>query len=94
MVVELKVRVSGFGEATSNPYYNITIETITTDLEKIRPLIEKYTDCKPPIFWNEMQMHLKIYLRCALLDVTYTDLYARKKSRNYIKWNYTIEHNH
>jgi L-alanine-DL-glutamate epimerase-like enolase superfamily enzyme len=96
VIVELKSEgISGFGEATSNPYYNITIETITTDLEKIRPLIEKYTDCKPPIFWNEMQMHLKdnLFALCAL-DVAYTDLYARKKKQKlYQMWNYTIEHN-
>jgi hypothetical protein len=30
----IKMGISGYGEATSNPYYNITIDNIVADLEK------------------------------------------------------------
>jgi hypothetical protein len=30
-------RISGYGEATSNPYYNITVDILINDLEKTRP---------------------------------------------------------
>jgi L-alanine-DL-glutamate epimerase-like enolase superfamily enzyme len=34
-IVELRWEgISGYGEATSNPYYNITIDNIVADLEK------------------------------------------------------------
>jgi L-alanine-DL-glutamate epimerase-like enolase superfamily enzyme len=96
IIVELQSEgISGFGEATSNPYYNITTEIIASDLENIRPLIEAYTDCKPEVFWSEMQVHLKenLFALCAL-DVAYTDLYARKKKLKLFQmWNYSIEKN-
>jgi hypothetical protein len=32
--------VSGFGEATSNPYYNTSVPRMIEDLNKIRDIIE------------------------------------------------------
>jgi hypothetical protein len=36
------------------------------------------------------QVSKTIYSPCALDDVAFTDLYARKKSRNIQMWNYSI----
>ena len=30
---------SGFGEATTNPYYNVTVSTMSRALERVRPLL-------------------------------------------------------
>ncbi|MCW2119891.1 dipeptide epimerase [Flavobacterium sp. 7A] len=96
MIVELKADgFSGFGEATSNPYYNITIPKMTADLETIRPQIESITNDTPGEFWSKMHVFLKddLFALCAL-DMAYNDLYARKKGKKlYDLWNYTTENN-
>ncbi len=44
---------SGFGEATSNPYYNITVDSMKLNLEKITPFIETIIDETPEVFWQK-----------------------------------------
>ena len=52
LIVELKSDdFSGFGEATSNPYYHITVPMMMDDLEKIRSIIENTIDETPEQFW-------------------------------------------
>lgn len=96
IIVELKSNgVSGYGEATSNPYYNITTDTIRTDLEKIRLVIENTSIYTPEVFWTKMHQHLKhnLFALCAL-DIAYNDLYARKKQQKlYQLWGYSIDKN-
>lgn len=86
---------SGYGEATSNPYYHITVPMMIQDLEKIRNVIETTNNETPEVFWNKMYFYLKdnMFALCAL-DLAYNDLYARKKDKKlYELWNYTIEKN-
>jgi len=86
---------SGFGEATSNPYYNITIEILQNDIEKIRSAVENTKNETPEEFWNKISPFLKDnpFALCAL-DNAYHDLYARKKGKKlYELWNYNITNN-
>jgi L-alanine-DL-glutamate epimerase-like enolase superfamily enzyme len=86
---------SGFGEATSNPYYNITIDIIQNDIELIRNIIENTSNETPEEFWLKLNPFLKNnpFALCAL-DNAYNDLYARKKDKKlYELWNYDITHN-
>jgi L-alanine-DL-glutamate epimerase-like enolase superfamily enzyme len=86
---------SGFGEASSNPYYNITVPMMIADLEKIRPIIETSGTETPEGFWVKIYPYLKdnLFALCAL-DNAYNDLYARKKGKKlYELWNYTTENN-
>ena len=96
LIVELESDgLSGFGEATSNPYYNITVPMMMTDLEKIRTLIEKSDHLAPEEFWQLIHPYLRenMFALCAL-DMAYTDLYARKKGKKlYEYWNYSIHNN-
>ena len=96
LIVELQEDAfSGFGEATSNPYYNITIEILQNDIEQIREIIEKTTNETPEEFWNKISPLLanNPFALCAL-DNAYHDLYARKKGKKlYELWNYDISHN-
>ncbi|MGL5113263.1 MAG: dipeptide epimerase [Flavobacterium sp.] len=96
LIVELQSEGhSGFGEATSNPYYHITVPMMRADLEKIRPLIENTTSETPEDFWNLVHPFLKDdrFALCAL-DMAYNDLYARKKGKKlYELWNYSTEKN-
>jgi L-alanine-DL-glutamate epimerase-like enolase superfamily enzyme len=86
---------SGFGEATSNPYYNITIDIIQNDIELIRNIIENTSNQTPEEFWLKLNPFLQNnpFALCAL-DNAYNDLYARKKGKKlYELWNYDITHN-
>lgn len=96
LIVELKSDgFSGFGEATSNPYYHTTVAMMRADLEKIRPLIESCSSETPEEFWTKMHPFLQhdMFALCAL-DVAYTDWYARKQEKKlYQLWNYNIDKN-
>ncbi|MFH6943288.1 dipeptide epimerase [Flavobacterium sp. FlaQc-50] len=96
LIVELKSDgFSGFGEATSNPYYKTTVPVMIADLEKIRPVIEATENETPEVFWAKIYPYLKqdMFALCAL-DLAYTDLYARKKGKKlYDLWGYSIDKN-
>ena len=94
--------ISGFGEATDNPYYHVTVEGMTDELEKIRPQIEAYnlTDVQngkqagtPEAFWDEIHALLKHtpFTLCAL-DMAAHDLYGKKlKKPLYKLWGLSPE---
>lgn len=81
LIVELKDgNLSGFGEATSNPYYDITVDKMIGDINKIKKLIESLSYLNPDEFWSQIYPLLKddMFALCAL-DTAFNDLYARKK---------------
>ncbi|MBC5839112.1 dipeptide epimerase [Flavobacterium muglaense] len=96
LIVELQSNgISGYGEATSNPYYNITVPMMMADLNNLRPIIEACENETPEEFWQLIHPYLKqnMFALCAL-DLAYTDLYARKKGKKlYEYWNYTTDNN-
>jgi len=96
LIVELQSDgYSGFGEATSNPYYNITVDSMKNNLEKLIPFIETITDETPEDFWLSASRLLKddMFSLCAL-DMAYNDLYARKKGKKlYELWGHSPLHN-
>lgn len=96
LIVELQSDgYSGFGEATSNPYYNITVDSMKKNLEQLIPFIESITNESPEEFWAKAYPFLKndMFSLCAL-DIAYNDLYARKKGKKlYELWNYSTDNN-
>ncbi|MCB0450191.1 dipeptide epimerase [Mariniflexile maritimum] len=96
LIVELKDGgFSGYGEATSNPYYHITIQKMMDDLEKLKPLVETHSNSAPEIFWQAMYPNLKhnMFALCAL-DEAFNDLYARKNNKKlYELWGYDTSKN-
>jgi len=96
LIVELKENNKiGYGEATSNPYYKITVPKIIKDLKELKPFIEETANITPEEFWNKMYPYLKHnrFALCAL-DLAYNDLYARQKGKKlYDLWNYDIKNN-
>ncbi len=96
LIVELQSEgFSGFGEATSNPYYGITIDLMKHNLEKMIPFIESVTNETPEEFWKKAFQLLKNdrFTLCAL-DVAYHDLYAQKRGKKlYELWGYSINNN-
>ncbi|OXA76338.1 L-alanine-DL-glutamate epimerase [Flavobacterium aquidurense] len=96
LIVELQSDgFSGFGEATSNPYYRTTVPMMIKDLERFRSSIEASQNETPEVFWAKIYPLLRhdMFALCAL-DLAYNDLYARKKGKKlYELWNYTTERN-
>ncbi|WP_220764809.1 dipeptide epimerase [Flavobacterium sp. UMI-01] len=96
LIIELRSEgFSGFGEATSNPYYQITIPKMIADLEAVRFKIENMPEVSPELFWDTMYPFLQedLFALCAL-DMAYHDLYARKKGKKlYDLWQYSPEKN-
>lgn len=96
LIVELKDDgKSGFGEATSNPYYNASIKEMTNDLKQLEPIIADSSGMAPEEFWEKMKSQLShnMFALCAL-DLAYNDLYARKEGKKlYELWDYDISNN-
>ena len=85
----------GFGEATSNPYYNITVESTTAIIQKNSPLITSLSKEEPEVFWTKLAPFFKenMFALCAL-DMAFNDLSARKKGKKlYEVWGLDIKNN-
>lgn len=99
MIVELiEGNISGFGEASENPYYHHNIGDMITDLLAVKLDIERNTFKSletPEAFWQRMYPLLKhnLFALCAL-DIAYHDLFSRQKHKKlYDLWGYNIENN-
>ncbi|MGB7394453.1 MAG: dipeptide epimerase, partial [Pricia sp.] len=68
---------TGFGETTSNPYYQITMESLTAEIEALRDNIESYPFNKPADFHHFLaRKNLSNFALCAL-DLAAHDLYGK-----------------
>ncbi|UCE94647.1 MAG: dipeptide epimerase [Flavobacteriaceae bacterium] len=99
MVIELKQeKISGYGEASENPYYHHKLEDMIADLLSVKSEIERDSFKSletPEVFWARMYPLLKhnLFALCAL-DIAYNDLYARGKNKKlYELWGYNINNN-
>jgi L-alanine-DL-glutamate epimerase-like enolase superfamily enzyme len=72
--------ISGYGEATVNPYYHSTVERLSASIEKMKPIISAIPDeLHPAAFWQVVEPHLKDdYFALCAIDIAYWDYYARK----------------
>lgn len=96
LVVELRDDgISGYGEATANPYYKIGVPEMMNDLKQLEPLIASSAGMPPEEFWEKMvsQLPNNKFALCAL-DLAYNDLYARKEGKKlYELWDYDTSNN-
>ncbi len=96
LIVELKDGdLSGYGEASENPYYHKTIENMVEDLLGCADFIESGSDLTPDEFWTRMHSMLpdNMFALCAL-DIAFHDLYARKKGKKlYELWGLDTQNN-
>ena len=68
---------TGYGEATSNPYYNITFESMEKEILEILPFIEEYDFTTPEVFHTFLkEKGLSNFALCAL-DLAAHDLYGK-----------------
>jgi L-Ala-D/L-Glu epimerase / N-acetyl-D-glutamate racemase len=84
---------TGYGEATSNPYYKITAESMVAEIESLRKDIESYDFTSPEIFHQFLgQEGLSNFSICAL-DLAANDLYGKLLGKPlYQLWGTTIDH--
>jgi L-Ala-D/L-Glu epimerase len=81
LIVELEEEgIRGFGEATSNNYYGITIEKMIQDLQNVSENVEAYSLGSPEEFWKKIYPFLSHnhFALCAL-DNAMNDLYGKFK---------------
>ncbi len=68
---------TGYGEATSNPYYKITLASLQAEIDHIRPEIESFPFSKPEAFHAWLcDKNLSQFALCAL-DLAAHDLYGK-----------------
>lgn len=92
---------TGYGEATSNPYYGHTLKSLQKEIEALRSEIEKYPFSEPEVFHTWLsKKELSSFALCAL-DLAAHDLYGKLRNKplyelwgtsnkSYPKTNYTI----
>lgn len=84
---------TGYGEATSNPYYGHTLPGLASEIEAIREEIEKYTFTRPEEFHSWLtSKYLSTFAICAL-DLAAHDLYGKLQRKPlYALWGTSPEH--
>ncbi len=96
LIVELRDgTISGLGEATSNPYYGITIDSMCRALEEVRPLLENIQLTSAEDLWAAAHPFLKNnpFAQCALDEAAH-DLFAKKKNQKlYQYWGLSTADN-
>ncbi len=84
---------SGYGETTSNPYYKITMESLTDEIELVRGDIENFPFKTPETFHRFLsQKRLSNFALCAL-DMAAHDLYGKLLDKPlYAIWGTNLDH--
>src|SRR6056297_719306 len=84
---------TGYGEATSNPYYKITVDSMMIEIEALQSEIENYDFTLPTIFHSFLvSKGLSNFAICAL-DVAAHDLYGKLQKQPLHKiWGTTTDH--
>jgi len=75
----------GFGETTTNPYYQITMGSLKEIITRNEAAICALSNDTPEDFWQKLYPLFKenLFALCAL-DIAYTDLYAKRKHQKLV----------
>ena len=93
LIASLSLRgKAGHGEATSNPYYGVTVESMISEIEGIRDEIENFEFGHPQEFHKFlMEKELGNFAICAL-DLAAWDLYGKLEERPLFEiWGTSME---
>lgn len=86
--------ISGYGEATVNPYYHSTVERLSASLTRIQAGIDFNSGLHPKKMWGQMMpLAADDFFALCAADIAYWDFYARKNAqilRNYWSAENTI----
>lgn len=92
LIIELKDGAfSGYGEATSNKYYGVTISRIKETILLVQDKINFYNGLEPSAFYKAIvPFFIKNTFALCALDMAYNDLYAKKQGEKLYKlWGLT-----
>ncbi len=81
LIVELSDGThSGYGEATTNSYYGMTIESMQQALQRVTPTLESMDQFQPDTLWQEVAPQLEDcpFALCALDQAAY-DLWGKQQ---------------
>jgi len=81
LIVELTDgKHQGYGEATSNAYYGMTLENMQQALETVRPIVESIERIEPASLWDEVAPRLQDcpFALCALDEAAH-DLWGKQQ---------------
>lgn len=75
--------ISGYGEATVNPYYHSTVEKLSASVAKVKPVVDAIQeDLHPTQFWQLIEPYLKDdYFALCAIDIAYWDYFSRKRQK-------------
>lgn len=74
--------VSGYGEATVNPYYGSSIEGLKSSIMAVESIVNNNCGIHPEKLWQLLEPKLKNnYFALSAIDCAYWDFYARLKKR-------------
>lgn len=84
---------TGYGEATANPYYKITVESMMAEISGIRSYIEAMDNIDPEHFYQYLsKVGLSNFTICAL-DMAAHDLHGKLKEKPlYELWGTSKDH--
>lgn len=89
-IIELRAKnQSGYGEATTNSYYGVTIESLNMAIDKIRPKLAFYPFKSPEKLWTFLNQELSEvpFALCAINNASY-DLFGKIHQKYvYQMWN-------
>lgn len=79
---------TGYGEATSNPYYKITVQSMQNEIALCKEQLEQFESGTPEAFYELLEtLPLSQFARCAL-DLAYNDLNGKELGKPlYTIWN-------
>ena len=82
---------TGYGEATSNPYYGMKIENMVAEIEEVKTEIENFDFTTPELFYEFLcSKGLREFTKCAL-DLAAHDLYGKIQGIPLYKlWGYSM----
>jgi len=76
--------ISGFGEATTNPYYQVTTDNLLDAFSDIRELLETYPFKTPEQLWEYVSPHLdNNYFALSAIDCAAHDLYGKLRGQSF-----------
>jgi L-alanine-DL-glutamate epimerase-like enolase superfamily enzyme len=83
MIVELTDgRYSGYGESSTNPYYKVTIDSLTEILAKANDFLKNYKFLTPEKLWSDLDPMMKTNrFAQSALDCAAYDFYAKKSAK-------------
>ena len=94
VIVELRDgRYSGYGEATTNPYYQVTEENLHSSFEEARHFLRDYRLSSPEKLWNDIYPVLSsnTFAQSAL-DCAAHDLFFKMKGESFMsQWGISYQ---